>query len=137
MSSFEASWTIPKGLRNRTAEISWDGVPYAEAVYYGATARDGTQLPGRRFLDDPKNGALSQVDLEAIFAEVYIQAGSFDEAFTAASEALGDACQVAIRSDRWPWPNSTVREDGSTAGSRRDIVDSGRLANSQRGPFIS
>lgn len=36
----------------------------------------------------------------------------------------------AMRDSVWLWPGSTVRQNGETAGSPRNIVDMGRLVNS-------
>ena len=38
---------------------------------------------------------------------------------------------TAIETDRWQWANTTVRSDGSVVGTLRDIVDTGKLRDSQ------
>ena len=130
-------WEIPRGFRSRKARFTWSGAPYAETVYFGVTLRNGTRLPGRRFVDDPRYGATSRVNLEQVLASEYRISRNFQDSFEVAADALANACQDAIRDNRWPWPRTTLRDDGTIAGSPRDIVDSGRFANSQRGPFLS
>ena len=36
----------------------------------------------------------------------------------------------AMESKTWDWPNDTLRQNGSTAGRTRDIVDTGKLRDS-------
>jgi hypothetical protein len=35
-----------------------------------------------------------------------------------------------IKSDKWEWPRETIRHNGQTVGSPRDIIDTGELINS-------
>lgn len=44
---------------------------------------------------------------------------------------LGAALDLAIESPSWAWPRQTERKNGSTAGTVRDIVDTGRLKKSR------
>lgn len=136
MSSFQLNWKIPRGIRSREAAIKWVGEEYFEVVYYGATLRNGTVIPGRRWVDDPRHGALSRIDLEAAFADNYRQTRNFQSAFSITANQLADACYEAIVDDRWPWPRVTERESGQVAGRTRNIFDSGRLASAMRGPYI-
>ena len=48
------------------------------------------------------------------------------------ARALSVQFQKEIRTEQWPWPSTTRRKNGSTAGSTRDIVDTGVFAKSQR-----
>ena len=36
----------------------------------------------------------------------------------------------ALEADVWSWPRTTLRQNGTTAGTTRDIVDTGRLRDS-------
>jgi len=47
---------------------------------------------------------------------------------------LGDEFQTQIGAEKWAWPNETRRKNGTIAGTIRDIVDTGELQGSQRGP---
>jgi len=40
------------------------------------------------------------------------------------------ALDKAVSSDTWAWPGTTIRGNGSTAGTARNIIDSGRLKKS-------
>lgn len=44
---------------------------------------------------------------------------------------VGQTTQSLIGARRWAWPNLTERENGTVAGLRRDIVDTGALRDSQ------
>ena len=53
------------------------------------------------------------------------------ETFVNYSYALGFEFQEAIESDVWVWPGSTLRVSGEVVDSPRNIVDTGRLRDSQ------
>jgi len=63
-------------------------------------------------------------DINAILAAV-------DAAWAEEMDAVEVAMVEAISSDRYEWPNETVRQNGEVVGSPRDIVDRGNLQNSQ------
>lgn len=50
--------------------------------------------------------------------------------------AYGDVLDVELKEQikavKWSWPNQTRRRNGSTAGTTRDIVDTGKFLRSQR-----
>lgn len=46
--------------------------------------------------------------------------------------SLSEALQRSLRTSVWAWPRSTVRQSGGTAGSPRDIFDTGKLSRSQK-----
>lgn len=48
------------------------------------------------------------------------------------ARALSTQFQKEIRDEQWSWPGNTQRKNGSTAGTTRDIVDTGNFAGSQR-----
>jgi hypothetical protein len=48
------------------------------------------------------------------------------------AQALSTQFQQEIRDPQWSWPGTTRRRNGSVAGTRRDIVDTGAFAASQR-----
>jgi hypothetical protein len=53
-----------------------------------------------------------------------------NRAFDVAVEAQKDAFQDAIASDIWEWERETVRRNGETVTSPRDIIDTGELYDS-------
>lgn len=55
---------------------------------------------------------------------------AINKAFDIAGEAQKDAFQDAITSDIWEWDRETVRRNGETVSSPRDIVDTGELYDS-------
>jgi hypothetical protein len=48
------------------------------------------------------------------------------------SAALDQALKAEIKTERYPWPGVTVRRNGETVSSPRDIVDTGAFLRSQR-----
>jgi hypothetical protein len=62
---------------------------------------------------------------------------AFDESFAEAMPLVDEAMADAITDDYYQWDGITVRHDGTTAGSPRDIVDRGGLALSQHDTRIS
>ena len=46
--------------------------------------------------------------------------------------SLSEALQRSLKTSVWAWPRSTVRQSGGTAGSPRDIFDTGKLSRSQK-----
>lgn len=55
-------------------------------------------------------------------------------ALLSTAEAVGDRAQLLIRARAWAWPGPTPRVNGEVAGTRRNIVDTGALADSQQPP---
>lgn len=50
------------------------------------------------------------------------------------NEMVGEFAQeinFQIKDTKWNWPRETVRKNGGVVGSPRDIVDTGKLKNSQ------
>lgn len=128
----------PPTFRSREARYEWGGggAEYAPVVYFGAQLRSGGRIPGRPWITDPTNGALSRVSLVDVFADSYQTREDTDQAFRVTANALADASKDALKTARWSWPGSTVRTNGQTVGSPRNIVDTGRLLGSQRGPIF-
>lgn len=58
--------------------------------------------------------------------------GAIAESFEATVEAFAEQCQTEIESDKWEWPRTTHRQNGEVVTSPRNIVDTGRLRDSQR-----
>jgi hypothetical protein len=56
---------------------------------------------------------------------------SINKALSIAAFAVADASTEAIETERWDWDNETTRSDGSVVGTPRDIVDTGKLRDSQ------
>lgn len=46
-----------------------------------------------------------------------------------AETALNDGLRANMSASIWAWPRPTIRVSGGTAGSPRDIIDTGRLAS--------
>ncbi len=47
------------------------------------------------------------------------------------ADEIDTANTQALQSVRYNWPRTTVRQNGDTAGSPRDIIDTGKLIGSQ------
>jgi hypothetical protein len=45
---------------------------------------------------------------------------------------LSEALQKSMKTSVWAWPRSTIRKSGESAGSPRDIFDTGTLSRSQK-----
>jgi hypothetical protein len=54
------------------------------------------------------------------------------EAFYVANDELGEMMQMNLLDPRWFWPGETIRVNGETVGSPRDIYDTGNLYRSYR-----
>lgn len=52
-------------------------------------------------------------------------------------KVVGHNADRAMTDDRWDWPNTTHRRNGSVVGSPRDIVDTGDLYRSRSVPEVS
>jgi hypothetical protein len=50
--------------------------------------------------------------------------------------AVAHNADRAMTDDRWDWPNTTHRRNGSVVGSPRDIVDTGDLYRSRSTPVV-
>ncbi|MGA0100596.1 MAG: hypothetical protein ACO3HF_01000 [Burkholderiaceae bacterium] len=46
--------------------------------------------------------------------------------------SLSQALDSAMQSSSWGWPRQTLRKNGSTAGTSRDIIDTGALMRSKK-----
>ena len=55
-----------------------------------------------------------------------------DKALDAVVPLMDREFTVQIQSKEWGWPRETKRKNGSTAGTIRDIVDTGDLMRSQK-----
>jgi hypothetical protein len=58
--------------------------------------------------------------------------GAAIKAFSDVVEEFSEQCKKEIADPKWSWPRTTERQNGSTAGTTRDIVDTGKLLASQR-----
>lgn len=103
---------------------SWGGVqaPYAIAVFFGLekghVARPWTEY------------AIENSDHERMLRDSVVLLDPVDT-FVNYSYSLGFEFQEAIESDIWDWPNRTLRVSGEIVDSPRNIVDTGRLRDSQ------
>jgi hypothetical protein len=57
--------------------------------------------------------------------------GAVDRAWSEELNEIEVAMVEAISSDRYVWPNATIRQNGQIVTSPRDIVDTGGLRDSQ------
>lgn len=73
---------------------------------------------------------VQETDLVEILQENIQQSNNFSDAFQKTAEDFGDRCQQNIQDDRWDYPSVTVRSDGSTVSSPRNIIDTKELYNS-------
>jgi hypothetical protein len=111
--------------RKMIATSKWSA-PYAAIVHEGATMRNGTEYPARPW-------ALSTAQEFDFYSEYQLsfeRSRSLRQAFIDTAENFGEACQNAILDSRWDWPRPTLRQNGQTVTSPRDIVDSKQLFNS-------
>ncbi|XHX80949.1 MAG: hypothetical protein RBJ76_13755 [Stenomitos frigidus ULC029] len=115
-----------------TAVFSWN-VNYAAAVHNGARLKSGGTLKARPWV----TVALREFDFQGTFAKLLIEyGGDSDRAFRETCELLGVKFRTLITSAVWQWGGLTRRKDGTTAGTTRDIVDTGRLRDSQHLDFL-
>jgi len=56
----------------------------------------------------------------------------FDRIFDQAMDWAEDNFRREIESVKWDWPRETMRSNGQSVGSPRDIVDTGGLRDSQK-----
>ncbi len=57
-----------------------------------------------------------------------------DRALKGVAVRAGQRTQQQMQARRWAWPRTTPRQNGSLAGTTRNIVDEGRLRDSQTDP---
>lgn len=58
--------------------------------------------------------------------------GAFGRVFQEAMNWAEEDFLQEIQAVKWDWPNKTMRQNGSEAGTTRDIVDLGGLLSSQK-----
>lgn len=119
------TWKPPKHSID-TAILKW-GAGHAAIAHEGATLRNGTKIPPRRWTQY----ALNQQSPLDTFADSVMNGASLDKAFRNCASRFYRDCEDGIRSDVWSWPRATKRVNGEVAGSPRNIVDTGELADSQ------
>ena len=56
--------------------------------------------------------------------------------FLNANDRMNELIMVETEDNKWAWPRSTFRSDGTIAGSPRDIIDTGAFLNSIKGAPI-
>ncbi|MBD3882163.1 hypothetical protein IFO70_10370 [Phormidium tenue FACHB-886] len=125
----ELSWNPPK-ISKTKATYTWGNaeVDYAAVAHEGGVARaDGTETPARPWTE----AAIEETDLAEAMQENYQRTGDIGEAFDDTAHYLAGQFEFMIRDERWAWDRPTKRSNGTTAGSPRSIVDSGKLAESQ------
>ena len=52
--------------------------------------------------------------------------------FNSYAKRLNDQFLLEFTAPKWSWPGFTLRQNGSRAGPRRNIIDTGELINSQK-----
>ena len=82
----------------------------------------GTKLE----IQPPKIDLKGKTDKEKAAIKKAISKGTI-KAVSYVQRDLKKALDRAIDSNVWDWPRETIRSDGSTAGAKRDIVDTGKL----------
>lgn len=123
-------WNPPRPTISK-ATYAWLA-PYAAPVHNGAILRNGGVIQARPWTDEAINDP--QTDLEGSFAENYQRTHNLDEAFKDTAYYLAGRFEFMIRDPRWNWEGETVRQNGDTVTSPRDIVDTETLVNSQQEP---
>lgn len=111
--------------RKIIATYRWSA-PHAVIVHEGATMRNGTEYPARPFATN----TAQEFDFEGEYADRLESSKDFRQSFFEVAENFGEACQGAIKDPRWDWPRQTVRRNGQTVTSPRDIVDTQELLDS-------
>ena len=101
---------------------------YAADVHLGDVVRpDGTSTPARPYMDV----AVQEADVPALFKQHFGFSHDLDKALRSTCEDLHQAMLDNILSDRWDWDRETVRSDGETVDSPRNIYDTGNLYDLQ------
>ena len=80
----------------------------------------------------PPKVKIDSNDKKAAKAARAAMAAGMVKATTYVSRDLAMALDAAMAGSNWSWPGSTLRKSGETAGRRRDIIDMGRLYESQQ-----
>lgn len=122
--------------------INWhppklDNIPLAEHAYrkdYAAKVHDGEPE-----LDRPARPWMETTIYEYSFAKAMaeeMKGAPFTRenliaAWKAVNEQLGYELDFAMEDERWGWPRTTRRRNGTIAGMVRDIVDTGELRDSR------
>jgi hypothetical protein len=57
--------------------------------------------------------------------------GAFGRVFESAMDWAEQDFQSEIAENKWRWPNKTIRQNGQSVGSPRNIIDTGNLLQSQ------
>lgn len=53
------------------------------------------------------------------------------------AERVGRRADILMNARSWAWPGTTQRANGSVAGTKRNIVDTGALLDSRRDPVLN
>ena len=121
----KANWNKINIPRKQTATLTWSA-DHAAIVHEGATLQNGTELPARPWVDE----SVQRFNATESYADNFQQSEDFAQAFTEMAIAFGETAQEIIETEMWEWPRQTVRQNGTVAGSPRDIVDTGELRDS-------
>jgi hypothetical protein len=121
----QVNWNKINIPRKQTATLTWSA-DHAALVHEGATLKNGTELPARPWVDE----TVQQFNAPESYADSFQKSEDFAQAFTEMAEGFGEKAQEIIETQMWEWPRETVRQNGTVAGSPRDIVDTGELRDS-------
>ena len=115
------NWNPPK-LNVTKATYTWD-TEYAELVHNG-----DSDYPARPWVDN----AVANIDFVTDFKVHYQRNGEdLDSSFLHIVDILSTQCIHEMQEATYYWPRETKRKSGEIVGSPRDIVDTGRLMESQ------
>jgi hypothetical protein len=121
----KANWNKLNIPRKQMATLKWSA-DHAAIAHEGATLQNGTELPARPWVDE----TVQEFNATESYADNFHQLEDFTQAFTEMAIAFGETAQEIIETEMWEWPRQTVRQNGTVAGSPRDIVDTGELRDS-------
>jgi hypothetical protein len=113
-------WT-PPSINKMTARHT-SGAEHSSVVVFGGYRTDGSVMPARDFFSD----AIAQTDFDKP-----LESSGVQDAFKSINEDLHENIKTSIQSEKWEWNRTTYRRSGEVVGTPRDIVDAGKLLNSQ------
>lgn len=116
----------------KTATYTWSE-DYAPIVHEGGTRKDGSDLPARPWVWRTVGlyGQERRYDIVESFNDKIHTANSFNELFNDIARELGSEFKKTIEAEIFAWDRTTVRKNTLTVMSPRNIVDLGKLKNSQ------
>lgn len=128
----KAIWDKNINISSKTATYTWTA-NYAPIVHEGGTRGNGTVLPARPWVwrTVGLNGQERSYDILQDFNDKIRTANSFDELFEDIANKLDSEFRKTIEAKIFEWDVATKRKNESIVTSPRNIVDLGKLKESQ------